>query len=613
MSSIKKTNLSIKISSETSSKDSSSSHDAGSSNFEKVGATKANVQTVVINPTDQSSADHSNTLSAVKSTSSKPSTKHSFNNIIKKQALKETIKPRHTKMIAMASGIGTGLLVATGSQIAAAGVGGTLISYCITGFMNILMFYSCSEIVVAFPTINYTQYGKKFIDPAAGFVVSWIYCVQWMTIIPLELITASMTIKYWTKSVSPSIFVTVFYFLVLGISIFGAKGYAEAEFIFNLCKITMLLGFIILGIILIVGKAGTQPSHFATNSDSNYYKNPGAFNTTNNVFKAMCSTMLASTFACGGVEFVALTIIEQDKSNISKSIRSIGCQVIQRMVIFILIPIAVIGFLVPYNSNELLGSGSDRTHASPFVVAVAAHGIKVIPSIINTVIVIAVLSVANSAVYSSSRTLTTLSLQGFAPKWFEQLDKSGRPRRALYVTAAVGLLSFMAEYKDQELIFNWLLSIGGLSSIFIWTLICVSHVRFRAAMKAQGCDLSQLGCVSPTGLIGSYVSIFINVFIVSASFWTSLWPLGNNGKTDVVTCLQVNLAVVIAIALYILYKTFTKTWLKLYLRAEDIDITSDRSIYYFDEVLQKKCVLERPTNDRDDKADLELAKTNEVE
>ncbi|KAL6941699.1 hypothetical protein ACO0RG_002836 [Hanseniaspora osmophila] len=564
--------------------------DTGSAKSEKNKKTKANVQTMVINPTDQSSGDHSNTHNAFQSSNSMLTIEDSINNSIleKKQALKETVKPRHTKMIAMASGIGTGLSVASGSQIAAAGVGGTLISYCITGLMNILMFYSCSEVVVAFPTINYTQYGKKFIDPAIGFVVSWIYCVQWMTMIPLQLITASMTIKFWTESVSPSILVTIFYFLVLGISIFGAKGYAEAEFVFNVCKITMLLGFIILGIMLGVGKVGTQPNHFDKSLNSNYYKNPGAFNKTNNVFKAMCSTLLASTFACGGVEFVALTIIEQDKSNISKSIRSIGWQVIQRMVVFILIPIAVIGLLVPYNSSELLGSGSESIHASPFVVAVTSHGIRVVPSIINAVIVIAVLSVANSAVYSSSRTLRTLCLQGFAPRWFEQLDKSGRPRRALYVTAAVGLLSYMAEYKDQELIFNWLLSIGGLSSIFIWTLICVSHVRFRAAMKAQGCDLSQLGCVSPTGIIGSYVSIFINVFIVCASFWTSLWPLGSKGKIDVVTCLQVNLAIIIAVVLYILYKTFTKTWTKPYLTAKEIDISSDRSIYYFDEVLQKK-------------------------
>lgn len=35
-------------------------------------------------------------------------------------------------------------------------------------------------------------------------------------------------------------------------------------------------------------------------------------------------------------------------------------------------------------------------------------------------------------------------------------------------------------------VFNWLLALSGLSTIFTWLSINIAHIRFRAAWKAQG-------------------------------------------------------------------------------------------------------------------------------
>ena len=58
-----------------------------------------------------------------------------------------------------------------------------------------------------------------------------------------------------------------------------------------------------------------------------------------------------------------------------------------------------------------------------------------------------------------------------------------------------------------------------------WLFICVSHIRFRAALKYRGITLDQLAYVSPTGVWGSYLSVLINSLILIAQFWISLWPL----------------------------------------------------------------------------------------
>ena len=107
-------------------------------------------------------------------------------------------------------------------------------------------------------TGGYNAYPSFLVDDGFGFAVAWVYCLQWLCVCPLELVTASMTIKYWTTSVNPDVFVIIFYVLVITINIFGARGYAEAEFFFNCCKILMMTGFFILGIIIDVGGAGND-------------------------------------------------------------------------------------------------------------------------------------------------------------------------------------------------------------------------------------------------------------------------------------------------------------------------------------------------------------------
>ncbi|KAH3902302.1 related to Valine amino-acid permease [Saccharomycodes ludwigii] len=494
--------------------------------------------------------------------------------------MKETIKSRHTKMISMATGLGTGLLVGLGHSIRIAGIGGTLLGYGLISIMIILCFFASAELVVAFPRLpgGFNSYGKKFIHPSVGFTISWLFCINWEIILPLELVTASMTIKYWNNNISPSIFVAIFYSLILAISFFGARGFAEAEFWFNLSKILMVTGFIILGGLIISGVVGANKSDYLQDC-SRFWKSPGSFNTNNNIFKSIASTLVNSCFACGGVEFVALSCAEQSKKNLVKSIKNAGYQVIIRMVLLFLLSITVIGFLVPYTSPELLGSNSKNAiHASPYVIAIASNGIKIVPHIINAVILIAVLSVANSAMYSSSRTLNSLSQQGFAPKFFKKLDSNGIPVRCMVVSALIGLLSFIAEYNDQEKVFIFLLSISGLSTIFNWAMICIAHIRFRTAMKAQCKSLEELGYKSPTGVLGSYIAIIINVLILVLGFWVSLFPLNNDGKASFVNLSSNYLAVAVGIVLYFGHKIATKNW-TFYIKADKIDVDGDRDVY----------------------------------
>lgn len=67
--------------------------------------------------------------------------------------------------------------------------------------------------------------------------------MQWLTVLPLEIVAASLTIGYWDEKIPRAIFVTIFLLVILAINMFGVKGYGEAEFIFSIIKVVAVIGF----------------------------------------------------------------------------------------------------------------------------------------------------------------------------------------------------------------------------------------------------------------------------------------------------------------------------------------------------------------------------------
>lgn len=67
--------------------------------------------------------------------------------------------------------------------------------------------------------------------------------MQWLFALPLEIIAGALTIQYWNASLPKAIFVTIFLLTIIGINLFGIKGYGEAEFLFSTVKVTAIVGF----------------------------------------------------------------------------------------------------------------------------------------------------------------------------------------------------------------------------------------------------------------------------------------------------------------------------------------------------------------------------------
>ncbi|KAK6459339.1 general amino acid permease [Scheffersomyces xylosifermentans] len=481
-----------------------------------------------------------------------------------KSHLKRKLKNRHLQMIAIASSIGSGLLIGTGSALSTGGPGGILIAWALMGASILCTIQAMAELAVTFPISgSFNVYASRFIDPSVGFSVAWNYFFQFLVLLPLELVAGSITMKYWNTSINADVWVLIFYIVVASINFFGVRAYGEAEFVFSTLKVLAVIGFIIVSIVLAAGGGPTGHHYGAT-----YWHNPGPFA---NGFKGVVSVFVTAAFSFGGTELVGLTAAEADQPR--KSLPKATKQVFWRILMFYMVSLTLITFLVPYDSPRLLGASSVDVTASPFVIAIHNGGISGLPSVMNAVILVSVISVGSSSVYATSRTLTALSEQGLAPKICGYVDRAGRPLVAIMITNIFGLLSFIAASGKQAEVFNWLLSISALSSIFTWLSICLAHIRFRKALKLQGRTTDELAFTSQTGVIGSWFGVLLNTLVIIAQFWLSLFPLGEAPNAQ--SFFQSYLGFVILIIFYFGHKIWRKNWI-LFIRAREIDIDSGR-------------------------------------
>ncbi len=323
----------------------------------------------------------------------------------------------------------------------------------------------------------------------------------------------------------------------------------------------------ILGIVLVCG-GGPQGGYIGGAN----WANPGALH---NGFKGLCSVFVTAAFAFAGTELIGLAAAETQ--NPRKSLPTAVKQVFWRILLFYIVSLTLVGLLVRYDNPKLLsGTASSDAKASPFVISIQQAGISGLPSVMNVVIMIAVLSVGNSSIYGSSRTLAALAEQRQAPHFLAYIDRKGRPLFAIIVASIIGYLAYLGASSKQQDAFNWMLALSGLSSIFTWGSICLAHMRFRAGWKHQGHTLDELAFRSQPGYWGSAIGFAFNCLVLIAQFWTGFAPVGYKALTTselIVNFFQAYLAAPIVIACYVPYKLLYKT---PFITVETMDLKTGR-------------------------------------
>ena len=402
--------------------------------------------------------------------------------------------------------------------------------------------------------------------------MGWNYAMNWLIVLPFELTTAGITIAYWTDpndtghaSINVGVWITIFLLSVVVVNIFGVRGYGEVEFVLGCIKVAAIIGFIILGVIIDCGGVPTDTRGYI---GAHYWHDPGAFR---NGFKGFCSVFVTASFAFGGTELVGLAAAEA--ANPRKTIPKATKQVFWRITLFYVISLFILGLIVPSDSDELSNASGGNTRFSPFVLAFKTAHIKALPSIFNAVITLSVLSVANSCTFAATRTIQALCARGMGPSIGARVDKKGRPYVVLIVVLLFGCLAYINEAPSGNTIFNWLLSISGLSNFFTWGSICYAHIRFRKVWKMHGRTTDDLPFAAMFGVIGSWIGLGLNILCLIAQFYVALFPIG--GSPTAMNFFESYLAAPVVILFFVGYKVYYKQW-SLGVKLADINIDEGR-------------------------------------
>lgn len=163
-----------------------------------------------------------------------------------------------------------------------------------------------------------------------------------------------------------------------------------------------------------------------------------------------------------------------------------GKRIFWRVLLFYVLSIFFVGMLVPSNDPHLLSGGGVGAATSPFVIAATNAGIKVVPSIINFVVLTSAFSAGNSTLLNGSRQLYGLAREGRAPKIFTRVSRFGVPYVSVLFMGCFVCLGYMSLSNGASVVFQWLQNLVSVAALINWTVICAVYLRFYYAMKKQG-------------------------------------------------------------------------------------------------------------------------------
>lgn len=375
--------------------------------------------------------------------------------------LKRGMKPRHLRMIALGSSIGTGLFLGSGASVQLAGPG-VLVSFLIAGFIIYLFMRMLGEMAVAHPVAgSFSAYAREYIGPTAGFITGWNWWFTCIVVGMAELTAAGTFVEFWFPALPHWITALIALVAITALNLIHVGAFAEAEYWLSLVKVAALILMIVGGLALVSGLS-PQPAI----GYQNIVAHGGFFPTG---FSGVLLSLVAVLFTFGGIESIGTAAgeAEEPEKSMPKAINT----VLWRVLIFYVGGMGIVVLLAPWNELD--------TSTSPFVQVLDSLGVRAAASLLNAVVLLAALSVLNTMTYSGGRMLRDLSRNGQAPPFFNHTTKAGLPLRALLFNSALMGSSVLLNYFFEGRILLVLMAIIVGASIITWTAICISHLRFR--------------------------------------------------------------------------------------------------------------------------------------
>lgn len=378
-------------------------------------------------------------------------------------ALKRALTGRHLQFIAIGGAIGSGLFLGSAAGIRSAGPA-LLVAYIVGGAMIFFIARALGELALAHPkATTMDAFAEDYIHPAFGFMVGWNYWMSWILVGMVDITAMAIFVKFWLPDLPQWIPALISLMTLYGINLFGVRLFGETEFWMALGKVITIVGMMLAGIFLLYQGIGLTGAHASL---ANIWNDGGIFPTG---LTGFLTALPIAFFAFGGSELVGLAAAEAEnpEKNLPRAING----VVARILIFYIGSLTVIMALVPWRLIV--------PTESPFVLVFTRVGLPATASLINLVLISAVLSSCNSGVFAGARTLQSLAAKRHAPAMLARIDSRGVPVTGITISVAIMFLGVILNYFVPGKVMEYIISASAILLMGTWTSIIVSHMGFR--------------------------------------------------------------------------------------------------------------------------------------
>lgn len=379
--------------------------------------------------------------------------------------LSRSLRSRHVQMISIGGIIGAGLFVGSSAAIAAAGPG-ILLSYVLAGLVILMVMRMLSEMAAATPGLgSFTEYVRLGLGNWGGFVSGWLYWYFWVLVVAIEAIAGAKILADAGIPLAVWQIVALLMALLTAVNLMSSRSYGEFEFWFSSIKVAAIVAFILIAGAYALGfTSGAGPTF------GNLYSHGGFVPFG---WVAVMAGVTTVVFSLCGAEIATIAAAESNEP--ARVINRMTLTIVARIMLFYVLSILLILAVVPW--NEIVPG------TSPFATVLTRTHIPGAATIMNFIVLTAVLSCLNSGVYVTSRVLFTLAARGDAPQAMIALNKRRVPARAILIGSSFGYLAVILSVVSPERVFQFLLNTSGALMIVVYLLACFAHLRLRRQME----------------------------------------------------------------------------------------------------------------------------------
>ncbi|KAK3393291.1 amino acid permease/ SLC12A domain-containing protein [Podospora didyma] len=404
----------------------------------------------------------------------------------KDSQLQRGLKSRHIQFLALGGAIGTGLFVGSGAILHLVGPVPLWLGYLSMMAVVWIVMNNIAEMVTYLPMkgITLPYFTQRYVDSSLAFAAGWNYWYAYAILVAAEATAGAILLDYWKTPVPTVVWITIILIVNLFLNIIAVEVFGEAEFWFASIKLITIIGLVITALVIMLGGA---PNH--QRIGFLYWENPGAFKEyvatgSTGRFLAYWTAFIRAGFSfITSPELIGLAAGETvaPRRNLPKA----ASRFLARLALFYGVSTLLVGAIVPSDDPHLLSKESNA-NASPWVIGIKRAGIGGLDHVVNVAILTSAWSAGNAFLYSGSRVLYSMAMNGQAPRIFRRTSSRGVPYAAVLATWLFGCLAYLNASDSGAIVFGWFSNLSTISGYIAWIVVMFTYLRFRKAMNYQG-------------------------------------------------------------------------------------------------------------------------------